>query len=801
MRTKPIKTKDFLSFFILLVATGILIAATPKNPVINLSKPVLLNLSLAAPDVIVLKVQAQRVIHGVQIPYEKMKDDQIVAQNQHRSIKRDGAMIGCLVGKDNKILSTLEKIVGDTLDTKAVYLTESYTITDSDKNPIAVKKVFRKSRPVDCVRGPAHEAFPIEHDLVLQLNKPLKVGKTYKVQFKDGLLSENETSFTFDPLQLRSEAVHVSQVGFRPDDPSKLAFLSFWMGDGGNLIYPAENSFSLIDQNSGKTVFSGKTKFSKAVSDNTNNTAADIHLIDFSGFKKAGTYKVSVDGVGCSFPFEISNEAWKNAFVKSMRGLYVQRNGIALGPPVTNFVRPRGFRPEDGVKVYISEPKREGEDPAVRELNPELKALLASYQPGPKNIFQRLINDITNQTLLNAWGGYMDAGDWDRRPDHALIPLMLFDLAEMFPETYSKWSFNTTDSNDKLPDLINEALWEVDFLRRMQQPDGSIYGAIESGEHPRRGECSWQESLPVMAYSRNRGVAYNYVANGARAALWFKTNKQANVANGYLESALKAWDWAEKSTIIESRGGSLTDPRCLAAAELYRLTGEKKYHDIFLEITRFADPASPFYKGSKAPETDQQGEAGWTYLMTKHKDIDQKIRQNILNALQRDAYRDVLACQETDFRWWGGANYPLWWGALSMPGSHALCRAHFITGKEEYLTAIINSTLTGAGANPLNMSYVTGVGSRYPLHPLHEDAYNSNQEVYEGITVGGPIDPKNPRHANGVKIMKKVYPEAKTWPATESYYDAFLYPPMNEFTVHQTMLPTSFVWGYLAARK
>jgi endoglucanase len=795
----------FISLILILIVSvlisGYNLVSKTGNSTPNSSKPQLLSIGMAAPDLIVLKVQAQRVIHGVQIPYEKMKDDQIIAQGQHRYIKRDGANIGCLVGKDNKILLTLDKIVGDTLNTKTIYLPEAYTITDNEKNSITLKKIVRKARPVDCVRGPSPEGYSIEHDIILQLSKPLKVGKTYNVQFKNGLLAENEISFTFDPVQLQSEAIHVNQVGFRPDDPSKLAFLSFWMGDGGNLAYPTESTFNLIDQNSGKIVFSGKTKLSKSVSDSTNNTAADIHLIDFSGFKKTGTFKVSVEGVGCSFPFEISNDAWKDAFVKSMRGLYFQRSGIALGPPVTNFVRPRGFHPEDGVKVYITEPKTEGEDPAIRNLNPELRALLDSYKPNPKNVFQRLINDITNQTLPNAWGGYMDAGDWDRRPDHALIPLMLFDLVEMFPKTFNKFSFNTTDSNDKWPDLVNEALWEVDFLRRMQQPDGSIYGAIESGEHPRRGECSWQESLPVMAYSRTRSVAYNYVADGARAALWFNTNKQPEVAKGYIESVLKAWDWAEKSTVTEMRGGTPKDPRCLAAAELYRLTGEKKYHDIFLESTRFTDPASPFYRGSKAPETDQQGEAGWTYLMTKHKDIDQKIRQNILNALSRDADRDILACKETDFLWWGGNKLGLWWGALSMPGSHALCRAHFITGKEEYLTAIVNSTLTGAGANPVNMCYVTGVGSRYPLHPLHEDAYNTNQELYEGITIGGPIDPKNPRHANGVKIMKRVYPEAKTWPTTESYYDVFMYVPMNEFTVHQTMLPTSFVWGYLAGRK
>ena len=99
------------------------------------------------------------------------------------------------------------------------------------------------------------------------------------------------------------------------------------------------------------------------------------------------------------------------------------------------------------------------------------------------------------------------------------------------------------------------------------------------------------------------------------------------------------------------------------------------------------------------------------------------------------------------------------------------------------------------------MTYVTGVGSRSPLHPLHEDSYNSNQPIYEGITVGGPIDPTTIKHQNGKKVMHKLFPEAKTWPATESFYDVFMYVPMNEFTVHQTMLPTSFVWGYLAGRK
>ena len=98
------------------------------------------------------------------------------------------------------------------------------------------------------------------------------------------------------------------------------------------------------------------------------------------------------------------------------------------------------------------------------------------------------------------------------------MPLMMFDLAEMYPDTFKNWRHNIPESDDDLPDLINEALWEVDFLKRMQQADGSVYGGIESASHPRRGEASWQESLPVFAYSRTRSSAYNFAAIAARAA-------------------------------------------------------------------------------------------------------------------------------------------------------------------------------------------------------------------------------------------------------------------------------------------
>jgi hypothetical protein len=100
-----------------------------------------------------------------------------------------------------------------------------------------------------------------------------------------------------------------------------------------------------------------------------------------------------------------------------------------------------------------------------------------------------------------------------------------------------------------------------------------------------------------------------------------------------------------------------------------------------------------------------------TYLRTTHQGVNREMQQTILAALLRDAERDLRNTEATDFHWTGGPARQISWGAMSKPESQNLVRAHFMTGDEKYLRAVILSTLSGAGANPLNMCYVTGVGS------------------------------------------------------------------------------------------
>ena len=102
-----------------------------------------------------------------------------------------------------------------------------------------------------------------------------------------------------DPARLRSEAIHVSQVGFRPDDPAKIAFLSCWMGNGGGVKYEPGLEFTLIDEATRAVVFRGRTVLSKPASQKDedaygkNYNGTDVHAMDFSSFTKPGRYRVS----------------------------------------------------------------------------------------------------------------------------------------------------------------------------------------------------------------------------------------------------------------------------------------------------------------------------------------------------------------------------------------------------------------------------------------------------------------------------------------------------------------------------
>jgi len=788
------KGKVYILFILIFLLMGFSKCSTEKvvpEPVPVPDKPAITYIGTASPQIIILTVRAGKRVPGMQEYYKAQSGDQAVTEGHNIWLTRNGKRIGSLVGPAQKLLMPFDSVSGEKLDTVQADNQASYIIKSEDDSGysqgLMPQAVYRKSKPFDLARLSSDFDAPQEHNLYLKLPASLKVGNHYSIEFKG--LPFAVATFTYDPMKNRSEAVHVSHIGFRPDDPVKIAFLSLWMGSGGGLEYSNDTKFHIINEKTGDDKLNGKITISKLRnssyedSSGKNFNETDVYILDFSPLKDEGVYRACVEGVGCSYPFEIGKDSWRKAFYTSVRGLFHQRSGIALGPPFTTYKRPRNFHPGDGFKVFAS-----------------TLTLMDSGNGISNKGFDKLKEGKTAEIVADAWGGYADAGDWDRRIQHLDAARYLLELDLFFPKYFEGVNLNIPESNDNIPDIVNEALWGVDFYRRLQTKEGGIRGGIESESHPRYGEASWQESLSIMAYAPDVWSSYLYAGVAAKTAFWFK-KKNVKLSALYEESALRAMNWAEK----EMKAGAavnvheIKDARNLAAIELFRLTGDKHWHDIFVEKTVFTDPKNSVYKHNSHSQSD----AAWVYVTTEREGMNSGLKKNCREAIIREAKRRIEAQQIAAFRWMKDPYRPAFGGAFSVPDCVHAIYAHILTGDVNYLKAVILASQTGAGANPLNMSYTTGVGNKYPKNPLYFDSRVSLQEAPAGITVLGPAD-YSALDESSLYYHKLAgrycYPEFNKWPVIESYWDVFWYPMMCEFSIQNNIAPNAFVWGYLAAQ-
>jgi endoglucanase len=772
----------------------------------NPGSPTVVQTGMVAPDIVDLTVEAQRIVPPVFGPYEPQPGDVVKPEKlgtdrdfPMAKLVRGGKAIGWLQGRSLDHVATFERVEGDPLLTFLADDAANYTIASSDDpayaTPVHPQAVHRKSMPTDWKMG--DNIFPARHRLYLKLERPLSPGKTYTVTIAKVNLREAVQRLTYDPRTLYSEAVHANQIGFHPDDTCKQAFLSAWLGSGGALAYPEGLRFAVIDQATGRDAFAGQVALALAAEGteglggkqipNASRTA--VYRMDFSALRTPGRYRVYVDGIGCSYPFEIAPSVWEQAFLVQMRGLYNNRCGVELGPPYTNFRKPRDFHPADGTRVTLS-------------TNDVLMTGDHSYNDFSKG--------DTGEAVPDAWGGYHDAGDWNpRRVSHMYTTMAQLELVEMFPAYVNALQLNIPPEPG-LPDIITEALFEIDCFRRLQRPDGGMPFGIESDGDPLPGEISWLSGQRVYVSASNIRDSWFYAAVAGRAAKVLRPIKP-ELAEVYLQSARRAFDWAEGDYARRKADGSLAklkemwraiDNRNLAALVLYEITGDKALHDIFMQDTRLKKPGDALYAWGTAIQSD----AAFLYARLDDAKADAAVKRNAIAGILALAKASTEYANGNAFNLTNREKYrPLFCGFFSTAGGTEQARAHYLTGKPEYLADVLRSTQFQSGCNPNNLVYTTGLGMNAVRHPLHVDARQTGQAMPEGLTVFGNIDYWNWKGGFWdwpVKFINKpetLWPDAYAWPLTEAYFDINTFVSQNEFVI-DTWAPNVFVWGYLAAQ-
>jgi endoglucanase len=312
--------------------------------------------------------------------------------------------------------------------------------------------------------------------------------------------------------------------------------------------------------------------------------------------------------------------------------------------------------------------------------------------------------------------------------------------------------------------------------------------------------------LPVYEYSPDAGSSWFYASVAARAARLLK-RYDAKLAATYEDSARKAMTWAEvdfarqckeKGKTTADLDWVIRDTRNLAALEMLRLTGDRHWHDVFLENTVLTSENPSIYAWQKA----FQGDAAFAYATAAEKLTEPTLRRRAVQALEQQAktaaaYADGnafdIVCQD---KW-----RPMFMGFYSTPwDGNVVLRAYHLTGKPEYLIAGIRAAQFSSGANPENLVFTTGLGSNPIQHPLLLDQRRSGQPAPEGITVYGIDDMVSPKDWILPAIDAVMSPKFMKWPRTESYTDTYIFVMLNEFTIDQTFTQPTWTWGYLAAR-
>ena len=475
---------------------------------------------------------------------------------------------------------------GESLNTALAQQTGSYTIVSEEdsnygaagQNPL---KVYRKSK----VWEASHDGQKavMHHWIYLELPSPVQHGKSYTVKINAGTNSGEELKvFNFDEYALESPSIKISNIGYEATASQKSADVYLWMGDGGERDFSrlTDTSWHLYDINSKVNVFSGKLKFRMENKEEPtlgkDLTGADVWECDFSAFNQPGEYRLVVEGIGCSPVFTVGNNRFSEAFKVAMQGMFYQRMGCDEKPagdfPYSR--RPllkQGVEPED-FKVFISK-----------------KNMVTGTNPDNRNFYSE---ELSGEIAESTWGGWSDAFDLDQRPVNFICAYDLMLTYYLNPDAFTDNQLYIPEVKNGIPDVIDEALWEIDWWLRMRDSKGGYLTGLTNIIPPENvnyagAACGWQ--------------GWNVAAASAMVADCFRLAGNKQLQKKYTNAALEAFNWsmAQQEQMLDTEVSGLRgrDLKMTAAAFLFNLTGKQEFEDV---INKESEVVQSGFKNQKS---------------------------------------------------------------------------------------------------------------------------------------------------------------------------------------------------------
>ncbi|WP_371395539.1 glycoside hydrolase family 9 protein [Fretibacter rubidus] len=317
-----------------------------------------------------------------------------------------------------------------------------------------------------------------------------------------------------------------------------------------------------------------------------------LAIFDFSAVTTPGTYRIVnlddgyEDFTNQSHPFEIRDDIYTPVLKAAFKTFFYQRAGFAKDAPYAAV----GYR--DGASH------------------------IGPGQDGQARLYSAKDDASTERDLR---GGWYDAGDYNKYTSWTsnYVRWML----HSYLENPAVWTddFNIPESGNGTPDILDEVKWGLDWLERMQNPDGSMLSVMGLSEASPPSAATG----PSFYGPENTSSAYSAAGAFAMASTVMAQSHPAAAAR-YKTRAKDAWDWAVANpdvTFFNNNGAQgskglaagqqevgpdrLSKKIMMSAVYMYEMTGEAKYADqvqaLYTQIKPMRPTAADGFEGDIAP--------------------------------------------------------------------------------------------------------------------------------------------------------------------------------------------------------
>jgi endoglucanase len=566
-----------------------------------------------------------------------------------------------------------------------------------------------------------------------------------------------------------TDFIKTDQFGYRPAD-QKIAVIS-----DPQAGYNAAQSFNpgtvyeVRDWNTDAVVFTGNIMVWN--SGNTQAQSGDnVWWFDFSALTSPGSYYIfDVNNNVGSCRFEIDNCVYNQVLLQAVHMFYYQRCGSAKTVPYA----------------------QSGWTDAV------------CHAGNQQDLDCRLYSNTSISTSKDLSGGWHDAGDYNKYVNFTFSALT--DLLLAYQQNPVVWTdnFNIPESGNGIPDLLDEAKYELDWLLKMQNTNGSVLSMVGvtnfGAGSPPSSDANVRRYGPATT-----SASFCAAALFALGAIQFNSIGQTAYASTLQTASINAYTWAAANPGItfynsgilgageqETSAYDSFSRQFAAAVFLYALTGttsyktyvDANYTAVHLMQWSYAYPFEQpqqdalLYYASLSGATPSVATAIKNTYSSSMSTTNVDNLPNFLN--QTDAYRAWMA--DNNYTW--NSNQ-----TKSMQGNMFLNMNFYglnTSNASNYLNAASGFVHYFHGVNPNTKTYLSNMGPYGAensvtcfYHSWFEDGSALWDEV--GVSTYGPAPGFIPGGPNPSYALDACCPNGCGNPQNNALCQTNVTPPLNQ---------------------